>query len=100
MTSAGVSIITESFMQKPDHQHQKQMLREILQLMDLRQGFGLLDPGSFEVSYGFSSGGQPVASGLTRHLAIDSHSRQRCLLPAAIQRWLEASSLAGGIQPL
>ena len=59
-----------------------------------------LDPGSFEVSYGFSSGGQPVASGLTRHVAIDSHSRQRCLLPAAIQRWLEASSLAGGIQPL
>jgi len=59
-----------------------------------------LDPGSFEVSYGFSSDGQPVAGGLTRHVAIDSHSRQRCPLPTAIQRWLEASSLGGGIQPL
>ena len=59
-----------------------------------------LDPGSFEVRYGFSSGDQPVASGLTRHLAIDSHSRQRCPLPAAIHRWLEASSLTSGIQPL
>lgn len=59
-----------------------------------------LDPGSFEVNYDFSRGGQAVANGLTRHLAIDSLSRQRCPLPPAIHRWLEASSLAGGIQPL
>ena len=59
-----------------------------------------LDPGSFEVNYDFSRGGQAVANGLTRHLAIDSLSRRRCPLPPAIHRWLEASSLAGGIQPL
>jgi 1,4-dihydroxy-2-naphthoyl-CoA hydrolase len=59
-----------------------------------------LDPGGFEVSYRFSTSGQPAATGLTRHLAIDSRSRQRCPLPAAINRWLEASSLGGGIQPL
>ena len=59
-----------------------------------------LDPGGFEVSYRFTTSGQTAATGLTRHLAIDSRSRQRCPLPAAINRWLEASSLGGGIQPL
>lgn len=59
-----------------------------------------LDPGSFEVSYRFNTGDQPAATGLTRHLAIDSRSRQRCPLPAPIHRWLEASSLGGGVQPL
>lgn len=59
-----------------------------------------LDAGGFEVTYRFSSRGQTAANGLTRHLAIDSRSRQRCPLPAPIHRWLEASSLKGGIQPL
>ena len=59
-----------------------------------------LDPCSFDVRYHFSSGDQAVASGLTRHLAIDSTSRQRCPLPDPLNRWLEASSLGGGIQPL
>jgi 1,4-dihydroxy-2-naphthoyl-CoA hydrolase len=59
-----------------------------------------LDPGGFEVRYRFSTGGQTAATGLTRHLAIDSRSRQRCPLPAPINRWLEASSLGGGIHPL
>jgi 1,4-dihydroxy-2-naphthoyl-CoA hydrolase len=59
-----------------------------------------LDPGGFEVSYRFSTNGQTAATGLTRHLAIDSRSRQRCPLPAPINRWLEASSLGEGIQPL
>ena len=58
-----------------------------------------LDPGSFEVRYGFSSSDQAVAQGLTRHLAIENPSRRRCTLPTAINRWLEASNL-GGIQPL
>jgi len=59
-----------------------------------------IDPGCFEVRYRFSSGPEPVAEGLTRHLAIDSTSRERCALPEPIQRWLEASALQGGIQPL
>ena len=40
------------------------------------------------------------ARGLIRHLAISSGSRRRCTLPEPIQRWLEASALGGGIQPL
>ena len=59
-----------------------------------------IDPGCFELRYRFRSGDEPVADGLTRHLAIDSLSRQRCSLPEPIQRWLEASALRGGIQPL
>ncbi len=59
-----------------------------------------IDPGCFELRYRFRSGDEPVAEGLTRHLAIDSRSRQRCNLPEPIQRWLEASALRGGIQPL
>lgn len=42
--------ITEAFMTGSDRRHthhQQQMLQEILRLMDLRQGFGLLDPDSF-----------------------------------------------------
>jgi 1,4-dihydroxy-2-naphthoyl-CoA hydrolase len=59
-----------------------------------------LDPGCFELTYRFSSNGTPVATALTRHLAISSNQRQRRELPAAISRWLEASSLESGVQPL
>lgn len=59
-----------------------------------------LDPGSFEVTYRFSRENQEVAVGLTRHLAIEPSSRHRCPLPPPIQRWLEASALGQGIQPL
>lgn len=59
-----------------------------------------LDPGSFEVAYRFTRDGEEVARGLTRHLAIDAATRDRCPLPAVIQRWLEASSLGGGVRPL
>jgi 1,4-dihydroxy-2-naphthoyl-CoA hydrolase len=59
-----------------------------------------LDPGCFEVHYRFSSQEQDVATGLTRHLAIRTDGRSRCELPAGINRWLEASSLKVGIQPL
>ena len=59
-----------------------------------------LDPGCFELTTTFQRDGEPVARALTRHLAIDSASRQRCPLPAGIQRWLEASALRGGVQPL
>jgi 1,4-dihydroxy-2-naphthoyl-CoA hydrolase len=59
-----------------------------------------LDPSCFEVIYRFSSNGMAVAQGLTRHLAIDSREQQRRSIPAAVNRWLEASALKGGIQPL
>ena len=59
-----------------------------------------LDPGGFELRYGFRRDEGEVARGLTRHLAIDPSSRRRCPLPDPIQRWLEASSLADGVRPL
>ncbi|MFM1799327.1 MAG: hypothetical protein RLZZ117_1605 [Cyanobacteriota bacterium] len=59
-----------------------------------------LDPGGFEVSYRFSRHGELVAQALTRHLAIQAAERRRCLLPDPIGRWLEASSLVNGVQPL
>ena len=54
----------------------------------------------FEVSYRFAREGQPVAQGLTRHLAIAASERQRCPLPEGIRRWLEASGLGEGVRPL
>ncbi|MEB3171246.1 MAG: thioesterase family protein [Synechococcaceae cyanobacterium] len=59
-----------------------------------------LDPGCFEVGYRFSRDGEEVAQGLTRHLAIDSTIRRRCPLPPTLNRWLEASTLGGGVRPL
>ena len=59
-----------------------------------------LDPGSFEIHYRFSSNGTAVAQGLTHHLAISTGQRERRELLAAINRWLEASALKGGVQPL
>jgi len=63
-----------------------------------------LDPGCFELRYSFLGGGgaesKPVARGLTRHLAIEASTRQRCPLPEPIHRWLEASGLGQGIQRL
>jgi 1,4-dihydroxy-2-naphthoyl-CoA hydrolase len=67
-----------------------------------------LDPDCFEVSYRFQRGdadgpaddSTPVAHGITRHLAIRVADRRRCPLPEPINRWLEASSLSQGIQPL
>lgn len=59
-----------------------------------------LDPGCFELRYRFRRGDEPVAEALTRHVAIRAADRQRCPLPDPIQRWLEASSLQGGVRPL
>ena len=42
--------ITERFMDSSNTTHQKAMLREILQLMDLNKGYGLLDPATFRRS--------------------------------------------------
>jgi len=59
-----------------------------------------LDPGCFELQVRFRRNGETVATALTRHLAIDAGSRRRCPLPEPINRWLEASGLQGGVQPL
>ena len=63
-----------------------------------------LNPGCFELHYRFlrntNVDPEPVARGLTRHQAIQAGTRQRCCLPEPINRWLEASSLGSGIQPL
>lgn len=53
-----------------------------------------LDPGCFEVSYQFQLDSAVVATGLIRHAAIDSKSRDRCALPKIIALWLEASCLS------
>lgn len=42
--------ITERYMDGSDTGHQRAMLKEVLQLMDLNQGFGLLDPRAFAQS--------------------------------------------------
>ena len=52
-----------------------------------------IDPGCFEIRTTFQLETAVVASGLIRHLAIRSDSRQRCPLPEALDLWLEASSL-------
>ena len=52
-----------------------------------------LNPGSFEVRCTFHHNSEEVAQGLIRHLAIHAGSHQRCALPEAIDRWLEASCL-------
>jgi len=59
-----------------------------------------LGPEGFEVSYSFERKGQPVAQGLTRHLAITTAERQRCPLPEGLRRWLEASGLGEGVRPV
>jgi len=59
-----------------------------------------LDPGQFEVVYSFCSQNAKVARGVTRHMAIGTGDCRRCGLPDPIQRWLEASGLAAGVQPL
>jgi 1,4-dihydroxy-2-naphthoyl-CoA hydrolase len=59
-----------------------------------------LDPGCFELRYAFHCGEREAARALSRHLAIEAASRRRCPLPDPINRWLEASALSQGIQPL
>ena len=39
--------ITQRYMASSDSEHQENMLQEILKLMDLSHGFGLLDPSAF-----------------------------------------------------
>ena len=58
-----------------------------------------INPVSFELSTKFECHNQHVAQGYLRHIAIDTKTRQRCTLPADIDRWLEASCI-GKIQPL
>ena len=50
-----------------------------------------IDLNSFEVSTIFLLADKSVARALIRHVAIHRRSRNRCPLPPAIERWLEAS---------
>ncbi len=59
-----------------------------------------LDRGSFELHVTFHCGEREAARAFTRHLAIEADSRRRCPLPDPINRWLEASALGRGVQPL
>ena len=59
-----------------------------------------IDMWSFEIQTKFQKGGEDVAWGLIRHLAINVRTRKRCSLPENITRWLEASSLNHGPRPL
>ena len=58
-----------------------------------------IDPASFELTTQFHCLDQMAAKGYLRHIAIDATTRQRCALPADIDRWLEASCI-GQIQPI
>ena len=56
--------------------------------------------GSFQVQSKFKRLGDIVAIGLIKHLAINSHTRERCPLPENINLWLEASCVNLGPRPL
>ena len=59
-----------------------------------------IDMCSFQIKTKFQRGGEDVALGLIRHIAINASTRKRCELPEKITRWLEASSLNYGPRPL
>ena len=56
--------ITERYMDSSNTVHQKAMLREILQLMDLDEGYGLLDPASFRRSVAIVGRGSGDPAGI------------------------------------
>ena len=58
--------ITERFMDSSNTTHQKAMLREILQLMDLNKGYGLLDPATFRRSVEIVGRGSGDPEGIAR----------------------------------
>ncbi len=59
-----------------------------------------VDSNSFQVKTIFKSDNNCVAIGNIQHVAIDVLTRQRCLLPDAIELWLEASLLDSDIQSI
>ncbi|NEQ53380.1 MAG: acyl-CoA thioesterase [Leptolyngbya sp. SIO3F4] len=53
-----------------------------------------LDGTTFEISYSLSNAEQKtVATALTRHVCIDSASRQRHLLSSELARWIQSAAL-------
>ena len=56
--------ITERYMDSSNTVHQKAMLQEILQLMDLNKGYGLLDPASFRRSVAIVGRGSGDPAGI------------------------------------
>ena len=59
-----------------------------------------LNESSFEVKTRFRNGDDCVAISIIRHIAINNKTRQKCSLPEAIERWLEASSINIGPKPI
>ncbi len=59
-----------------------------------------IDLSSFVVRTQFFRGSEEVANSVLHHLAINAQTRKRCDLPVGICRWLEASSLYLGVQPV
>ena len=51
-----------------------------------------LNAHSFEVSYSFSSRGEAVAVGLTRHFCVQASNRLRAPLPESINNWLKEAA--------
>ncbi len=51
-----------------------------------------LNAHSFEVSYSFSSRGEAVAVGLTRHFCLQASNRLRAPLPESINNWLKEAA--------
>jgi NitT/TauT family transport system substrate-binding protein len=58
--------ITQRYMPSRDVEHQSGMLREMLMLMDLERGFGLLDPGDFNRSVEIVGSGSGDPAGIRR----------------------------------
>ncbi|WP_137007024.1 ABC transporter substrate-binding protein [Synechococcus sp. UW105] len=58
--------ITERYMEASDSRHQQAMLEEVLQLMDLNQGFGLLDPRAFARSAEIVGEGSDETAAISR----------------------------------
>jgi len=61
--------ITARFMDNPDREHQREMLEEVLQLIDVGRGFGLLDPGQLRRSVAIvgAGSGSPAAVAAAAH---------------------------------
>ncbi len=59
-----------------------------------------IDSYGFQVLIKYCRGKDIVAHSILRHMAIDSTTRKRCLLPESIELWLESSLVGGPIKPL
>ena len=59
-----------------------------------------IDAKSFSVETSFNAKTKKLAVGKTYHTAISAQTRLGVCLPDEIDKWIEASSLHGGVEPL